>query len=60
MACFASSLTQYKGTTSVFFNAHPTRCVYDIIYVDASHDGDDVIMDAIQVFECLKVGDDYF
>lgn len=44
----------------MFFNAHPTRCVYDIIYVDASHDGDDVIMDAIQVFECLKVGDDYF
>ncbi len=62
---FKDRLSKYKGTSFSFFQANPTRCVFDFIYVDGSHHGDDVMIDAVKCFEMLKVGgimifDDYF
>jgi predicted O-methyltransferase YrrM len=62
---FKHRLVKHKGTSSSFFEANTSRCVYDFIYVDGSHHCDDVMIDAIKSFEMLKIGgimvfDDYF
>ena len=61
---YRDRLTKYKGTSFAYFNDHPARNVFDLIYVDGSHHCDDVIVDAIRCFGMLKVGgimifDDY-
>lgn len=55
---------KFKGTSFNFFNEHPIKESFDLIYIDGSHHTDDVIVDAIKGFELLKVGgimifDDY-
>lgn len=65
MSKFKNRLIKYKGTSFAFFNEHPAEDAYDLIYVDGSHYGDDVVIDAIKCFEMLKTGgilifDDYF
>jgi predicted O-methyltransferase YrrM len=61
---FADRLIKYKGTSFSFFEQHLTSNAYDLIYVDGSHQCDDVLVDAIKCFEMLRVGglmifDDY-
>jgi len=62
---YKGRLLKHKGTSFSFFQANPTRCFFDFIYVDGSHHCDDVMIDAVKCFEVLKVGgimifDDYF
>ena len=61
---YRDRVTKYKGTSFSYFNNNTARCVFDLIYVDGSHQCDDVIVDAIKCFGLLKVGgimifDDY-
>ena len=61
---FKDRLTKYKGTSYAYFNDHPYRNKFDLIYVDGSHRCEDVVIDAIKSFEQLKIGgilifDDY-
>lgn len=65
LSLFEERLIKFKGTSFSYFNDHPQRNVFDMIYVDGSHHSDDVVVDAIKSFEMLKVGgllifDDYF
>jgi predicted O-methyltransferase YrrM len=64
LAPFEARLTKYRGTSFAFFNEHPRRSELDLIYVDGSHYCDDVVVDAVNCFQMLKVGgllifDDY-
>ena len=55
----------FKGTTSTFFKSlNVKEEVFDFIYIDASHNPEDVILDAVNSFRLLKTGgmmifDDY-
>lgn len=62
---FMQRLTKYKGTSLSYYNNEFENDSFDLIYVDGSHQSDDVIVDAVKCFEMLKVGgliifDDYF
>lgn len=51
-------------TTKGLYYAHNVGLVFDFIYVDAAHDAQNVLRDAVMAFEVLKVGgtmvfDDY-
>jgi hypothetical protein len=57
-------LTKIKSTSFEFFSSQLQREQFDLVYIDGSHHCDDVIIDAIQGFDQLKVGgilifDDY-
>jgi SAM-dependent methyltransferase len=62
-----TKIKTYKATTTEFFVkflATNKKPIFDLIYIDASHDARNVIMDAILSFKVLKVGgyivfDDY-
>jgi SAM-dependent methyltransferase len=62
-----TKIKTYKATTTDFFVkflATNKKPIFDLIYIDASHDARNVIMDAILSFKVLKVGgyivfDDY-
>lgn len=61
---FKSRITKFKGTSHLFLSSTPTHVRYDLIYVDGSHRGDDVLVDAIKSFELLETNgimifDDY-
>jgi len=62
---YKDRLTKYQGTSYEYFNDFFEKDIFDLIYVDGSHNSDDVIVDAIKAFEMLKVNgiiifDDYF
>ncbi len=62
---FSDRTKKYKGTSRSYFNDQITSDGFDLIYVDGSHHCDDIMVDAVQSFEILKVGgllifDDYF
>jgi predicted O-methyltransferase YrrM len=64
LAPFAARLNKYRGTSFSFFNENSRRNAFDLIYVDGSHQCDDVVVDAIKCFQMLKIGglmifDDY-
>jgi predicted O-methyltransferase YrrM len=64
MAPFGSRVAAYKGKSIEFFASHPQVELFDLIYVDGSHFSDDVLIDALNSFNILKVGgviifDDY-
>lgn len=55
-------VVKYKGTSDSFFRNN--RETYDFIYIDGDHTSYGVIKDAINAYECLRVGgilafDDY-
>lgn len=57
-----NKIAKYRGTSDSFFNIN--RDSYDFIYIDGDHTSYGVIKDAINSYECLKVGgilafDDY-
>lgn len=63
---FADRVVKAKGTSLAYFAAANPRIVeFDIVYVDGSHFGSDVVMDAVYAWDKLRVGgmmilDDYF
>lgn len=64
-AAHADRVVKHAGTSVAYFAANLRREVFDLIYVDGSHYGSDVVADAVYAFEMLKVGgmivfDDYF
>lgn len=61
---FLDRVTKFKGTSFDFFNRQERTAAFDLVYIDASHYGDDVMIDALGGFERLKAGglmifDDY-
>lgn len=61
---FKERITKFKGTSHLFLSSISTQTRYDLIYVDGSHRGDDVLVDAIKSFELLETNgimifDDY-
>lgn len=64
LAEVSSRLTKFKGTSYQFFGSHPATERFDVIYIDGSHHGDDVMNDALKALQLLKPGgllifDDY-
>ena len=62
---FGGRVVKRKGTSLEFFASSPARESFDFIYVDGSHHANDVLIDALLAFRCLKKGgiivfDDYF
>jgi len=62
---YLSRLEKYKGTSLSYFANNTQKSDFDLIYIDGSHNADDVLIDAISCFNRLKVGgvmifDDYF
>ena len=54
---FGSRIKKFKGTSlSYFLSVESQKKQYDFIYIDGSHQSDDVIIDAIKCFKLLKVG----
>ena len=49
---FESRTNVYKGTSNSFFNQNQDK--FDLIYVDGSHFGEDVYLDAINSFNALN------
>lgn len=61
---FGNRVTPYEGTSMQFFAGDTSGQLFDLIYVDGSHEADDVLTDAILGFRRLREGglmifDDY-
>ncbi|MEN3974671.1 class I SAM-dependent methyltransferase [Emcibacter sp. SYSU 3D8] len=64
MAGHAGRVRKFKGTSLEFFAAEDMRDRFDFVYVDGSHQYEDVLHDAFSGFDALKPGgimifDDY-
>ena len=62
---FQDRLVKFKGTSLSYYANNFEPNAYDLIYVDGSHNSDDVVVDAVKCFEMLSTGgllifDDYF
>lgn len=65
MSLFKSRFTKFKGTSLCFFSNISTSKKFDFIYVDGSHEFNDVLNDIFSSFQVLEIGgilvmDDYF
>ena len=65
MSSFESRFTKFKGTSQSFFINNSASQKFDFIYVDGSHEFNDVLSDIFFSFQILKIGgimvmDDYF
>jgi len=65
MSLFESRFTKFKGTSLSFFSNNSNSQKFDFIYVDGSHEFNDVLNDIFSSFQVLKIGgilvmDDYF
>jgi predicted O-methyltransferase YrrM len=64
VARYGARVRKVKSTSAEFFRNGEHSLPFDLIYVDGSHDADDVIVDAVRGFELLAAGgimifDDY-
>jgi predicted O-methyltransferase YrrM len=64
MSLFESRFTKFKGTSLSFFLNNSTSQKFDFIYVDGSHEFNDVLTDIFFSFQMLEIGgimvmDDY-
>ena len=64
VSTFQNRIVKIKLDSASFFAKYKNSEKYDLIYIDGSHYVDDVLIDAISAFECLKEGgilifDDY-
>ncbi len=64
VARYGARLIKVKSTSADFFRLHAACAPFDFIYVDGSHDADDVMADALGAFALLVPGgilvfDDY-
>ena len=65
MSLFKLRFTKFKGTSLSFFMNNSTSQKFDFIYVDGSHEFNDVLTDIFFSFQMLEIGgimvmDDYF
>jgi hypothetical protein len=61
---FQGRIEKFKGSSERFFSSFTEANSFDLIYIDGSHFGDDVLIDAIKSYFLLKDGgilifDDY-
>jgi predicted O-methyltransferase YrrM len=64
VARYGARLNKVKSTSADFFRKHAASAPFEFIYVDGSHDADDVMADALGAFDLLVPGgimifDDY-
>ena len=64
VARYGARVRKVKSTSAEFFRNSEHSLPFDLIYVDGSHDAEDVIVDAVRGFELLAAGgimifDDY-
>lgn len=53
---FSERLEKFKLLSTEFFvNKIKIRCIYDIIFIDGSHDAEDVLSDCLFAFAALKI-----
>jgi hypothetical protein len=65
LSCYHDRITKFRGTSFQFLSTLPDNAGFDLMYIDGSHDSDDVIYDAFLGFKHLNKGgiiifDDYF
>ena len=53
---FQQRLRKFKAPSYAFFHQLPATERFDLIYVDGSHEADDVMIDAIRSFQILREG----
>jgi hypothetical protein len=61
---FKSSVSTFQGTSISFFAGLPAKKMFNLMYIDGSHNSDDVLLDAVLSFKHLEPGgllifDDY-
>lgn len=53
---YATRIKKFKSTSFGFYLASHLKNHFDLIYIDGSHHCNDVMIDAIECFDALKVG----